>query len=178
MGVAWGGCRFGLLLGVAVANALICTLDAGYLLSLPSLLPAVETTTRQLSNTAAAVLGCRVETRLLFPRLLLLLLLLLFLLLCLGVAPRGDGALCADWAVGECHSDSGGSGHVAEDNVQRKRLQALLALGALLVPLPVDHTREGVLELASDGVRDSNNASQEQARRLAVPQRGCEEAER
>lgn len=57
-------------------------------------------------------------------------------------------------------------------------LQALLALGALLVSLLVDHACEGVLELPGNAVRNGNNASQQQTSRLAVPQRGCEEAER
>ena len=68
--------------------------------------------------------------------------------------------------------------HFAGDGMDVASLQALLALGTLLVALLIDHAGEGVFELAGNGIRDSNDSSQEQTSRLAVPQRGREEAER
>lgn len=67
--------------------------------------------------------------------------------------------------------------HIAKGGTGAQSLQALLALGPLLIPLLIDHSREGVLELSRNAVCDSHDASQEQTGGLSVPQRGREEAE-
>jgi hypothetical protein len=59
-----------------------------------------------------------------------------------------------------------------------QRLQPLLALTALLVPLLVNHAREGVLPVARNGVRNGDNARKQQPRGLAEPQGRGEEAQR
>ena len=68
--------------------------------------------------------------------------------------------------------------HYAGGGTSARGLQALLAPGPLLIPLAIDHSREGVLKLPGNAVRDSHDTSQKQTSRLSVPERSREEAER
>jgi hypothetical protein len=55
-------------------------------------------------------------------------------------------------------------------------LDALLSLPPLLVPLGINHAREGVLPPPRNAVCRSDDACQQDACRLSVPKRGCQEA--
>lgn len=58
------------------------------------------------------------------------------------------------------------------------RLDALLSLFALRVPLRVDHTRERILPAPSNAIRCRNKTRQQHTRGLSKPQRGREETKR
>jgi hypothetical protein len=61
---------------------------------------------------------------------------------------------------------------------KQSRLYSLLPLLSLLIPLRINHARERILPPPRDTIRRRNNARQEQSRRLSIPQRSGQKAQR